>query len=200
LPDKTQEYKLRELAKEEVKKHLTHDDYLRSLQTKVVIRKNEHEKIARISELTQKTNQFNLTTRRYSENDITDFMNSNNSCVYSFHVSDKFGDSGLIGVCIIKRIEDMAVVDTFLMSCRVIGRGVEFAAWESIIGDTLKYARIIQAEYIATSRNAIVKNFLEELGLDVAEHNEQWSKYESARLHEYTSQSNKYYMEVSYEE
>jgi len=202
LPDKTQEYKLRALAKEEAGKHLTHEDYLRSLQTKVVIRKNEREKIARIAELTQKTNQFNLTTKRYSENDITDFMNSGNSCVYSFHVSDKFGDSGLVGVCIVKKIGEIAIVDTFLLSCRVIGRGVEFAAWEHIIRDTYKFAQVIQAEYIATSKNALVSNFFEDLGLNDTEKSELGSKYEGniERLLEDTHRSNKYFVEVTYEE
>jgi len=197
--NKTHEYKLRSLAKEEAEKHVTHEDYLRSLQTKVVIIRNEREKIARIAELTQKTNQFNLTTKRYSENDITNFMNSDDFCVYSFHVSDKFGDSGLVGVCIIKKTEDTAVVDTFLLSCRVIGRGVEFATFESIIRDILKYASKIQAEYIATSKNALVKNFFEELGFDITGKNELGKRIEKniESLVENASYSKKYFLEVS---
>jgi FkbH-like protein len=202
LPDKTQEYKLRALAKEDAAKHVTHEDYLRSLQTKIVIRRDEREKIARIAELTQKTNQFNLTTRRYSENDIIDFIESKNSHVYSFYVSDKFGDSGLIGVCIIKKLGDMAVVDTFLLSCRMIGRGVEFAAWESVINDALDYAHKIQAEYVVTLKNELVKNFFEELGFDITDQNEQGKKYEKniKKLSEITHNSKKHFLEVSYEE
>ncbi len=163
--DKTQKYKLRALAKEEEGKHFSYEDYLRSLETKVIVRKNEREKIKRIAELTQKTNQFNVTTRRYSEQQIAAFMGSADSSVYSFHVSDKFGDSGLVGVCIVCKSDDFVLIDTFLMSCRVIGREVEIAAWDEIRRDL--GAKKIQAEFIPTTKNSLVESFFDKLGFQV---------------------------------
>lgn len=175
VQNKTNEYRLRMLAKEEFAKHTSREDYLLSLETKVTVRKNEREKVVRIAELTQKTNQFNVTTRRYSEKDISDFMEAENSLVYSFHVSDKFGDSGLAGVCIIRKYDDTALVDTFLMSCRVIGRGVEFLAWDEIRRDI--NARKIQAEFIPTQKNSLAGNFFDDLGFKIVSKEESHNKY-----------------------
>lgn len=195
--NKTQEYKLRSLAKEESKNFSTHEEYLQSLQTRLTVRKNEQERISRIAELTQKTNQFNVTTKRYSEKDIYDLMNSSDSCVYSFHVSDKFGDSGLVGVCIVRKSGKIATIDTFLMSCRVIGRGVEFAAWD-VISSEIQNADKIEAQYIPTQKNSLVKNFFDELGFRLTEQNESGKTYEKD-MTDGTVSSIKYFLEVAYD-
>src|SRR4029079_11238939 len=112
----------------------TEEEYLASLEMKVVIRRNDRASALRIAELTQKSNQFNLTTRRYSKAQVDAFMDSEAADVYSIHVSDKFGDAGLTGVLITTQCEPgTARIDSFLMSCRVLGRGIETSFWESIL-------------------------------------------------------------------
>lgn len=81
--------------------------------------------IPRVAQLTQKTNQFNLTTRRYSEADISSFIENTDSDVFYMHLQDKFGDYGIVGVCILIYEGTCAVVDSLLISCRVLGRCVE---------------------------------------------------------------------------
>jgi len=115
--------------------------------------------IPRIAQLTQKTNQFNLTTRRYSEDDIKGFINSGSDVIY-IRLRDRFGDSGIVGVCILKYKNKTAIFDTFLLSCRVLGRGVE----DAFLVQALKLSKIRGCKegigmYIATRKNTQVKNF-----------------------------------------
>ena len=196
---KTAEYRLRAQVKEEAAKWETRDDYLLSLETKVGIVRNETDRIERIAELTQKTNQFNLTTRRYSEADISKFMNDEGSYVYSFHANDRFGSSGLIGVCIIRYSGSSAEVDTFLLSCRLIGRGIEFAVWGKIIDD-LKGLGVetLSAEFIRTAKNSLVENFFDDLGFALISASETSKRYNIA-LDDYSKLSNAgggYFVEV----
>src|SRR5204863_7803273 len=82
----------------------------------------------RIAQLTQKTNQFNLTTRRYTEAEIRAFANANGAIVLWLSLSDRFSDNGTVGVLILRQVSVRQwEIDTFLMSCRIIGRTVENA-------------------------------------------------------------------------
>ena len=117
-----------------------------------------------MSQLSQKTNQFNLTTKRYTEGDIQNFINHPDSDVYALSVSDKFGDSGVTGLCIItsngsnKTVE----IDTLLISCRVIGRNVEYVFINYII-EKIKEKKIIdlKAKYIKTQKNEHANYFFD---------------------------------------
>jgi FkbH-like protein len=168
-PSKTEQYRTRQAGSMEAAKFASKEDYLRSLGLKVKVTRDDESSIARIAELTLKSNQFNLTTRRYAKGDIEKMMRAEDHSVYAFSVEDKFGASGLTGVLIGKREEDTLVIDTFLMSCRVIGRGLEFAIWNLIFEDARQAGcRQLQASYIPTAKNAQVKDFYERLGLDLA--------------------------------
>lgn len=176
--NKTLEYRLRAQTRQAAAQWDSKEEYLRSLGTKVTIRKNESERIQRIAELTQKTNQFNLTTRRYSESEVLNLMKSNHTAVYSLYVSDKFGDSGLVGVCVLRYQENLANVDAFLLSCRVIGRGVEYAIWGHVCKGALELGVTeIRAKYIPTQKNQQVQNFFEELGFEVEFDGAEGKKY-----------------------
>jgi len=123
--------------------------------------------IPRISQLTQKTNQFNLTTKRYSDADIKNFAESKNSQVLYLRLIDKFGDSGIVGVCILNYKGEKAFLDSFLLSCRVLGRGVE----DIFIIHAMKLAqkkgcKVLVGEYIPTSKNMQAKDFLPKQGFD----------------------------------
>ncbi len=134
--------------------------YYVSLEMVIEIRFADEYAIPRISQLTQKTNQFNLTTRRYNETEIKSFCDAEESDVIYLKVSDKFGESGIVGTCILKYGDKKVNFDTFLLSCRVLGRGVE----DAFIVQALKLAKIrgcVDAigEYYETSKNIQVNKF-----------------------------------------
>lgn len=139
------------------------DDYHTSLGMVVNIKPAVEMTIPRISQLTQKTNQFNLTTRRYSEPQIKSFCLNGQYRLYTLNFRDRFGDEGLVGVAILAdRPSDNAwYLDTFLLSCRVIGRNVETAFLNWIVKQARKEGKAhILAELIVTPKNAAVQKFL----------------------------------------
>jgi FkbH-like protein len=164
---KTKQYRLRARAAEQRAEFATQEEYLASLRLRVTVRRNELASVARIAELTQKSNQFNLTTRRHTDREIRSFMESNDAAVYSIHVADKFGDAGLTGVVVVN-FDRPARVDTFLLSCRVLGRGIETSFWNAILDDArARGCRNVTAEYLPTAKNAQVEDFWSRLGLEI---------------------------------
>ena len=141
--------------------------YYKSLEMELEIRFPDDFSIPRVAQLTQKTNQFNLTTRRYSKYDIKDLINDGESDVICLRLKDKFGDSGIVGTCILKYKDERALFDTFLLSCRVLGRSVENA----FLIEALKLAKkqgckVAIGEYYATRKNAQVEHFYSKQGFD----------------------------------
>jgi len=143
------------------------EDYYASLWMEIEVSFADNFSIPRIAQLTQKTNQFNLTTRRYSEADIEKLHNSENSDVLYLKLSDKFGDSGVVGVVILKYENSTAIIDSFLLSCRVLGRGVE----DVLVCQSLKLAekndaKKVIGEYYSTKKNMQVENFYSAHGFE----------------------------------
>ena len=144
-------------------------DYLNSLQIEIEIFRNEASLISRLAQMTQKTNQFNLTTRRYTETDVFGFIESNNYNVYAISVRDKYGESGVTGLAILEYLDDGSVnIDSFLMSCRIIGRGIEDAFISHIMND-IKESAIVKAQYIETKKNKQVEQFYDKFGFSAKE-------------------------------
>ena len=167
---KTEQYRMRAQALAAQAQFGSQDEYLRSLQLQVTLTRNARDSVARISELSQKSNQFNLTTRRYTEADIRQLMDSADHAVYSLVVQDRFGNAGLTGVVVMAYDGDEARVDNFFMSCRVIGRGVEHVIWRPIADDALHHGcRRLTARYLPSAKNALVARFYDELGLPRAD-------------------------------
>lgn len=149
------------------------DDYYKSLEMRVEIKEANSFAISRVAQLTQKTNQFNLTTKRYSENDIKEMLQDNYYKIYYIRVIDKFGDNGITGCCILKKIDDYKLfIDTFLLSCRVMGRNIE-NAFMSFIYNKAKEGNIkrLIGEYIPTKKNKPVKDFYINTGFIKNENN-----------------------------
>ncbi len=182
-PSKTEQYRIRRAGNVEASKFESQEDYLRSLGLKVSISRDHVASIGRISELTLKSNQFNLTTNRYAKGDIEKMVRSDEHAVYSFIVEDKFGSCGLTGVLIARYAAETLKIDTFLMSCRVIGRGVEFVIWKPVFDDAIKKGcRYVEATYIPTAKNAQVKDFYERLGLELVTEDENGTKHYQKEL------------------
>lgn len=194
---KTEQYRLRAEAEQLRARSGNQEEYLRSLGLKVEIVKNATQSVARISELSQKSNQFNLTTKRYGESDILQLMGDPNAAVFSLTVSDKFGNHGLTGVVIMSYRGEVASVDAFLMSCRVIGRGIEFAIWDSIFHDArLHHCKQVVAEYMPSLKNAQVADFFDRLGLTMVAEKDGAKRYK--RSLETQSPYNSSWIEVKY--
>ena len=135
-------------------------EYLKALDMVVTIEHANSFNIPRIAQLTQKTNQFNMMTKRYSEEDINRFSTDKNYLVFSMKVKDKFGDNGITGVVIIKKNATEWIVDTFLLSCRIIGRGIENTMLAYIIEEAEKEKiGILRGEFVSTAKNDPAKEF-----------------------------------------
>ncbi len=141
-------------------------DYLKSLNMKMSVGLDDLSLVTRLAQLTQKTNQFNLTTRRYNEKDIAAKINDANTSVFHFSLADNFGDSGIVGMAIVEHDSgNGALLDTFLMSCRVIGRMAE----QAFLNTILRYLKSrgveeLSADYIPTRKNVLVETFLPDNG------------------------------------
>lgn len=135
--------------------------YYCSLEMVIDIKFADEFSIPRIAQLTQKTNQFNLTTHRYSDAEIKQFIESEIYDVIYIKLVDKFGDSGIVGTCILHYKGTIAVIDTLLMSCRVLGRSLE----DILLIQVLKLAKrqeciSVIGEYHTTKKNKQVEFFL----------------------------------------
>ena len=141
-------------------------DFLKDMELKITIKKANKFTIPRISQLILKTNQFNLTTKRYQLEEIQKFSEDDNMIVECVQVEDKFGDNGIAGVFIVqKNNTNEWVLDTFLLSCRVMGREIE----KSILSYIIKIAKInnvgkLKAEFIPSKKNKPIENFLPDCG------------------------------------
>jgi len=166
--EKFQQYKSEQLRSKILKDVSSIDEFIKSLNIEIDYSINNKNHLKRITQLINKTNQFNLTTKRYSESEVEKMMK--NDKVFSFSVKDKFGDMGIVSVVIIKNGE----IDTFLMSCRVLGRKIEDKIMEIILNHT---SLPLKAKYIKTAKNAQVKDFYEKYGFKVIEKNKDIKTY-----------------------
>jgi FkbH-like protein len=143
------------------------DEFLSQLGIRIDIRKADKFTIPRISQLVQKTNQFNLTTIRFQEEEILKFSEDKNMLVGCAQTADKFGDNGITGVFIVKKNPDYSEwnIESFLLSCRVMGRRIEYGIMEYILNEARKEGiRRVRGRYIPTSKNKPCENFLTHSG------------------------------------
>jgi len=155
--NKTEEYRALAAAEATRPEYANEAEFLASLDMQVWVNCNRPDEIPRIAELCRKANQFNLTTKRYVEADIRVLMDE--AHVYSIHYADRFGDQGIVGVVVIQGQE----IDTFILSCRILGRGVERKVWDLIeTPDKPMYA-----EYIPTAKNGQVSDLWYRLGMNL---------------------------------
>ncbi|MBI3837580.1 MAG: HAD-IIIC family phosphatase [Planctomycetia bacterium] len=137
------------------------EDFLRNLEMTAQVGRCDASTLERVHQLIQKTNQFNLTTRRHNVDDLRRFMDSPDAAVAWLRLSDRYGDSGLVCVGIIDRLDDETwVVDTLLMSCRVMGRQVEdaFLAYLAELARAAG-AKRLRGIYRPTAKNSPVQDF-----------------------------------------
>jgi len=143
----------------------TLEDYYRSLDMTVEFTPLTEFNLARLSQLTQKTNQFNLTTRRYDEASLAALAQGGGVRIYGCTVRDRFGDNGLVGVAIVRTGPACWEIDTFLLSCRVIGRTVETAMLSHIAAQAREAgAGLLQGWFHPTPKNQPAVDFYQRHG------------------------------------
>ena len=143
------------------------DDFLSQLKIKINIKEADKFTIPRISQLVLKTNQFNLTTKRFQEEEILRFSEDKNMLVGCAQTSDKFGDNGITGVFIVQKNPEYSEwsIEAFLLSCRVMGRRIEDGIMEYILNEARKEGiKRVKGRYIPTSKNKPCENFLSHSG------------------------------------
>lgn len=141
------------------------DAYLESLEMKITFSSFDEMSRKRVVQLINKTNQFNLTTKRYTEAEVKVFEQSNNIVTLQARLTDRFGDNGMISILICKEVDNCWEIDTWLMSCRVIKRRVE----ESVCNKLMEMARhkgikLVRGIYRQTDKNGLVKEHYMKLG------------------------------------
>jgi FkbH-like protein len=145
-------------------------EFLNSLQMQASVHEFDSLNLARTAQLINKSNQFHLTTTRYSEAQIMKFAQDPNVVCRFFKMKDCFGDNGLISVVILKKQGPDLIVDTWVMSCRVLSRGMEEFVHNEIVAIGKKIGcRRLLGTYIPTSKNKLVANLYKKLGYSLAE-------------------------------
>ena len=139
--------------------------FLKNLNMAISVYKNDRSLINRIAQLTSKTNQFSIAKQPYSVAEIEKFLDTEYCSVYAVGYEDKFGYEGIIGVAIVRTNHDFAFIDSLLISCRVVGRGVEYAFITELLKDLKKSVGCVKLSYRPTKRNIMVKSYLENCGL-----------------------------------
>jgi FkbH-like protein len=166
--NRTKQYQ-EEAKRVELSQSITNmDDYLKSLNMKVKIQPFQDIDIERIAQLTQRSNQFNLRTIRYTTNEIIEIQKDATFLTASVEMEDKFGTYGLISAVIIKIDGKQAYIDTWIMSCRVLKRGVEATLMNYVVAQLMNLnVTQLNGEYIPTVKNELVRNLLTNLGMSI---------------------------------
>jgi FkbH-like protein len=167
------------------------DAYLTSLEMESTISEFLPVDVPRLSQLINKSNQFNLTTHRRSEAEVIAVMNDKNFAGFSVRLKDRFGDHGLISIVIGEKVGDTLRIDTWLMSCRVLKRGVE----EEVLNELVRLAKWknctrLEGIFLPTPKNEMVRDFYGKMGFTLTAESETKREFE-LKLEDFQSAATK---------
>lgn len=161
---KTEQYKENFFRNESKKAFENMDEYLESLDIHINIIQADDGNLSRIAQMTQKTNQFNLTTKRYTEEQLRNLID-NGASIYCANVKDKFGDNGITIATIITETETKLYLDSYLLSCRILGRDIEKITLLKILEKVNEAKnKPILAQFVPTKKNMMASEFLDKVG------------------------------------
>jgi FkbH-like protein len=165
--ERSELYRLEGLRRQEQASFASIEEFLRSLKMQISIARFDSYHLPRIAQLIQRSNQFNLTTRRRTEAECADLMNNPLFIPLYANLSDRLGDHGLISIVILERIRDELAIRDWLMSCRVVKRGVEQALMNEVFlqASSLGIKRVT-GEFIPTAKNGMVQDFFAQFGFE----------------------------------
>jgi len=176
---RVQDYQ-QQLFRKKLETSCSPDDFLKSLNLEAVIRPIDENNLQRAFQMLAKTNQFNLTTRRHGEANLRRMLATPGSVLLTLSLSDRFGDQGIVGLCIALKDQDAdsAELDSFLLSCRAIGRGAEEALWGILLRklSSMGYKKL-KATYSVSPKNSQVSNLLDRWGMERVYENSQNVEY-----------------------
>lgn len=163
---KTEQYHANAMRRAEQSRFADLDEYLYSLDIQIDVLPADEHNLSRIAQMTQKTNQFNLTTHRYTQAEVQQRLDAG-WLVYCMRVSDRFGDSGITGTVFLEPTGENAVnIDTLLLSCRILGKGIEEAFVKTVLNLLrLDGYRELTADYLPTAKNGQTADFYDRLGM-----------------------------------
>lgn len=168
--NKTEQYHQNALRQQQQSQFASFEDFVRSLNIELTIQPINDVTHKRVAQMTQKTNQFNLTTKRYTEDDIQRLIDKG-ARIYTLSVADKFGDNGITGCMILLPNEAEWVIDTLLLSCRILGKGIEYAFVKHVLS-MLDVNVTLKAAYYPTEKNGQVAEFYDRLGFELIAEND----------------------------
>ncbi len=194
---KTQMYQNEEKRKQEMSKSLSLDGYIEKLEIVVDIHRMRTEELGRVAQLCNKTNQFNTTTKRYTQAELEEIAENPDKVIYVVYASDKYGDSGLISVVILIGSKETIKIDTFLMSCRVMGRKLEEVILNELTAEYSAKKKMI-GEFIPTAKNVPVRELYDRLGFKLISDTNGHKMYE-LDMAGYTKKFFKSFKEIRFE-
>lgn len=155
-----------------------YDEFLKKLEMKVLWKKVSDQTISRFAQLTNKSNQFNLRTQRYTEAEINDMSRNDEYELFTVSMNDKFSNYGIIACVILHYDGDSCFIDNWVMSCRVLKKTVENFTIDKIVKRAReKGTKIIRGEYIPSKKNSMVKSLLSDLGFSVERQDDERTDY-----------------------
>lgn len=165
--ERNQMYQANRKRTQAIKNFCRYEDYLKSLEMKAVFHAFEPLYFSRITQLINKSNQFNLTTKRYSNHEIERISNEENYITIYGKLQDKFGDNGIVTVVIGRQEKTICHIDLWLMSCRVLKRDMEYAVMDYLVYRCREQGiETIRGYYYPSSKNAMVKDFYHVMGFE----------------------------------
>ena len=159
----------------QIQETMSEEEFRASLNLRIDVFAAQKQHFARVTQLINKTNQFNLTTVRRTQDEVEALAASRDALVLGMDIKDKYGDYGLVGVAILKKQDSSCIIDTLLMSCRVLGRGAE----DTFIAKLVEAAKTLDCDelrgkYIPTSKNAMVKNLYQRFKFSHDAQTDEW--------------------------
>jgi FkbH-like protein len=159
----------------QIQETMSEEEFRKSLDLKIDVFAVQRQHLARVTQLINKTNQFNLTTVRRTQDEVEALTTSADALVLGMDIKDKYGDYGLVGVAVLKKHNKICIIDTLLMSCRVLGRGAE----DTFIAKLAEAATTfgcdeMHGKYIPTSKNAMVKDLYQKFHFTHDRQTDEW--------------------------
>lgn len=156
----------------ESQKFTNYNDYLKTLEMTATLSPFDDVSLSRVTQLINKTNQFNLTTRRYTDVEIKNIASSDEYITFYVVLKDKFGDNGIVSIIIAEVVDNVAIIDLWVMSCRVFKRDLEALIMDKLVTKCLELKiDIIKGIYFPTLKNGIVKDIYKEFGFKKIDEN-----------------------------
>jgi FkbH-like protein len=162
---KTQQYQIEQKRIAQTSQSSSKKNYFDELEIQLIIEENQITELARISQLTEKTNQFNFNKKYFSEEDLRRAILTKSLKCYSLKVTDKYGDYGMVGLIFIRTDDSNILIENYILSCRVLGRGIEYKFWNLVVEKVKKDIRDKKLKicFSSTSKNIPARNFYNQI-------------------------------------